>query len=161
MDSVPLEAAYAFRTAAAEAVGDAWEKLDPDDRAAADTALTRTLLADRALAAAARDVLAGHAAVVDCRAAVDEAAVAALCASTSYQERIARLRTDAGWLVETVTSTPDSLAATPVALHLLDSTGRPLPERHLPWREAVRVMVTDHIPRSTSRLAALSGAVRV
>lgn len=161
MDSVPLEAAYAFRTVAAEAVADAWEKLGPDDRAAADTALTQSLLADRALAAAARDVLAGLPAVLDCRQAADEAAVSALSGSTSYQERVEQLRTDAGRLVETVTSTPDSLAATPVALHLLDATGRPLPARHLPWRDAVRVLVTDHIPRSTSRLAALAGALHV
>lgn len=161
MDGVPLEAAYAFRTVAAEAVGEAWEKLGPDARAAAGRALAGAVLADRVLAAAARNVLAGLPAAIDCQAAVDEAAVSALCGSTSYRERIGLLRTGAGRLVAAVTSTPDGLGAAPVALRLLDGTGRPLPVRDLPWRDAVRVAVTDLIPRSTSRLASLAGAVHV
>ncbi|MER6987878.1 hypothetical protein ABT337_03620 [Saccharopolyspora hirsuta] len=153
MDTAEIEAAYRDLLAAAEADTAA---LAAEARSAVDWTLSHIALSDRILAAAARDVLTGVPPVVDNSSAMDEAAIAALIASTSHRRRIDMVRRNAADLASVIRTIPNHAAATPVLLRLTNREGRTFPDQHLPWGDLVGLRATEHIPGHTARLAALS-----
>ncbi len=154
MDTTELDAAYRGLLAAATSITDTGV-LPQKARTAIDWTLSHIALSDRLLAATARDVLTGPVPVVDNRAAMDDDAITAVIASTTHLERVELVRRNADDLVAALEAITEHAAATPVLLRLVDRDGRPLPEQRLPWREVVRLRVTEHIPGHTARIAAL------
>ncbi len=155
MDTTELDAAYRTLLTTAASIADTGV-LPQKARTAIDWTLTHIALSDRLLAATARDVLIGLAPVVDNRAAMDDAAVTTVIASTTHLERVELVRRNADDLVAALKAIPEHAAATPVLLRLVDRDVRPLPEQRLPWREVVRLRATEHIPGHTARIAALT-----
>jgi hypothetical protein len=157
MNTRDLAAAYQHLFDAAQAISDG-SPLDADQRADVDWTLCHIALSDRILTLAARQVRSGRPQatgkpVVDNQPAMDPAAIAAMTASTTHQDRIAAVRQHAATLIAELGQTPDQAGQAPLTLRLHDKTGQHVGDTDMTWADLIDLRARQHIPAHAARLA--------
>ncbi|MFP8885487.1 MULTISPECIES: hypothetical protein [Streptomyces] len=152
MDTTTLALAYEKLLAAAESVTDD-SPLPDADRAQVDWVLAHVALSDRALAGAARQVLAGEPARIDNAPAMSKTAIASLLASTTHEERTEMVRRNAMELLGLLERTPDAGVGAAVQARLVDRGGNEVFDDVLMWGDVIRMRAEEHIPGHAANLA--------
>ncbi|MDA8298179.1 MAG: hypothetical protein M0004_16665 [Actinomycetota bacterium] len=157
MNTRDLAAAYQRLLASAQAITED-TRLDPDQRADMDWTLCHVALSDQILTHKAREVRSRQAGttaelVVDNQPAMDPAALAAMSASTTHQDRIAAVRQHAAGLISVLDQTSDQAAQAPLTLRFHDKTGQHVGDTDMTWAHLIDLRTRQHIPAHATRLA--------
>ncbi|MDA8330085.1 MAG: hypothetical protein M0027_02540 [Candidatus Dormibacteraeota bacterium] len=157
MNTIDLAAAYQRLIAAAQALSDD-SPLNAGQRADLGWTLCHVALSDQILTEAARQVRCDGPEttgklVVDNRPALDPAAIAAMTAATTHQDRIAAVRKHAASLTDELDQTPDQAAQAPVILRFHDRSGKHVGDTAMTWADLIELRTHQHIPAHATRLA--------
>jgi hypothetical protein len=156
VETKDLSRAYKELLAAAEAITDGGP-LAEADRAQTDWLLAHIALSDRALADAARQVLAGQEGRIDNASAMSKTEIARVISATTHAERIDMVRRNAQELIDVLERTPDSAATASVRARLVDRAGEVVFDTDLAWGAVVRMRAVEHIPGHAATLASFLG----
>lgn len=156
MNTSNLGAAYQRLLGSAQTITED-TRLDPDQRADVDWTLCHIALSDQILTHAAKDVHLGRTeragnVVVDNQSAMDPAAIAAMTAATTHQDRIAAVRRRATELIAELDQIPDQAAQARVTLRFHDKTGQHVADTDLAWADLIELRAHQHIPAHATRL---------
>jgi len=147
-----LSRAYKQLQATAEAITDG-STLTDAARAQVDWLLAHIALSDRALADAARQVLAGRPARIDNASAMSKAEIATVLSSTTHEQRVDMVRRNAKELIDILDRTPHRSAATIVRARLVARNGDLVFDNDLTWGDVIEMRAAEHIPGHAASLA--------
>jgi len=152
VETKDLSRAYKELLAAAEALTQDGPLADAD-RGKADWVLAHIVLSDRALADAARQVLAGEEARIDNASAMSKTEIARVISATTHAERIDMVRRNAQELIDLLARTPHAAGAASVRARLVGRSGVVVFDSDLAWGDVVKMRAVEHIPGHAATLA--------